>query len=187
MRRNSLSQFLIVYLNFCVFLLFALLCVCFSLLDQKFDNVASKAGLLDDHQALDEVETEANRAVESKDGEAFAVAYAKYQQINLSHLEKEESIMMPKVSQMAKEGVNMKQVMRDELLALILDSPDLEHFVKYANEVLERHADNMPRARVFDHALWAVSTADEWQKYDTWIQETVSEEQYREISDAINA
>ena len=156
-------------------------------MDHKFDNVATKAGLRQDHEAVDEVEAEAMRAVQARDGEAFSMAFVEYQQINIDHMEKEEKAMMPKVKEMIKEGASMRQLVRDELMALIVDSPDMEHFVKYANEILVRHADNMPRARVFDHALLAVSTPQEWDKYDAWIKETMPDEVYQEINNAIHA
>lgn len=158
----------------------------FRVLDSRFDNVATNAGLLDDHATLHELEVAVRNAIHHKDRVAFQVEYARFQKMNLDHLTKEEDIMMPKVAEMIKMGINMKNIMVEEVLALVVDTPEFEHFVRYANEVLERHHDNMPRVQVFDHALWAVSTVEQWGKYDVWIKESVSAEHYKEIMDAIH-
>jgi hypothetical protein len=116
------------------------------------------------------------------------IAFEAFEEANLAHLEKEEGIMMPCVSKMAKSGKhNMKQIMREEILASIVDSKDFEFWIKYANEVLERHPEGMPRVRVFDHALWAVASPAQWEEWDKWIKETVSAATYKELHDAIGA
>jgi hypothetical protein len=95
--------------------------------------------------------------------------------------------MMPLVSKMAQTGHNLKEYMQTEILPLVSNDPDFEFWVRYANDVLERHAEGMPRVRVFDHALWAVATPEQWAVWDKWIQETLSEEKYKEVQDAILA
>lgn len=64
---------------------------------------------------------------------------------------------------------------------------DMEHFVKYANHVLERHTYAIPWVRLWDHSLWAISTESQWEQYNTWIQETISESLYRDVQDIIRA
>ena len=89
--------------------------------------------------------------------------------------------MMPKVMEMKKMGKPLKKYMKEELLATIVNTPDFEFFVKFANEILERHSEGMPRVRVFDHALWAVSTPEQWKVYDKWIKDTLPDKSYQEI------
>lgn len=75
--------------------------------------------------------------------------------------------------------------MVEEILATIINDPNFEQWVRYANEVLERHSDNMPRVRVFDHALYAVATPEQWSVWNEWIKDTLSEESYNELQAAI--
>jgi hypothetical protein len=95
--------------------------------------------------------------------------------------------MMPKIMEMVKGGISLKKVMQEELLPMVSESLDFEFFVKFANEILEKHTENMPRVRVFDHALWAVSSPEGWKKYDQWIKETLKNKSYQEVQAAINA
>ena len=66
------------------------------------------------------------------------------------------------------------------------DDPDFEFFVKYANKMLHAHPGNMPRVRVFDHALWACVEPNKWAIYDQWIKESVPPERYAEVQRVIN-
>lgn len=154
-------------------------------MDSKCDNIASSSGLHDDHITLTEKEQAVAADFASGDLDKAKETYATFQEANLAHLKKEEVVMMPRLQEMAKMGLPLKGLMVKELLATIVDSPDFKFFVQYANDVLERHSENMPRARVFDHALWAVATPEQWKEWDAWIKETVSAEIYREIHDAI--
>jgi hypothetical protein len=49
-------------------------------------------------------------------------------------------------------------------------------------QVLERHHEGQPRARVFAHALWGVGTPEEWAVWEPWIQESLSAELYTEMA-----
>ena len=163
---------------------------CFSIdrmLDDECGGVASDAKLSDDHATLEAKENELKAAFAAKDLAKVKETFAEYEKINSDHLVKEEKIMMPKVMEMAKSGKNMKKLMRDDVLNTVVDSPDYEFFIKFANEILEKHPEGQPRVRVFDHALWAVATPDEWSTWDAWIKESVSPESYKELHDAIDA
>mmetsp|Transcript_15261 Transcript_15261/g.16936 ORF Transcript_15261/g.16936 Transcript_15261/m.16936 type:complete len:220 (+) Transcript_15261:188-847(+) len=153
----------------------------FHLLDKNFDKIVTKAGLSDSHHILEDMEEITTKAFADGDIAAVKSAYKSYEETNLEHLEKEEKIMMPKVMAMKKMGLPLKKYMQEELLATIIETPDFEFFVKFANEMLERHPEGMPRVRVFDHALWAVSTPEQWGVYDKWIKETISEKSYQEL------
>jgi hypothetical protein len=148
--------------------------------------IAEEEHLHDLHVNLEEKEHALADAFEASDLDAVKSAFAAFDELNLEHLKKEEAVMMPKVMEMVKSGVSMKKVMIEELLPMVSDSIHFEFFVKFANEILEKHPENEPRVRVFDHALWAVSTPDEWKKYDRWIKETLTPETYQEVQDAIN-
>lgn len=158
-------------------------------MDEHFEGVATENHLSDDHDTLQRMETALNEAFQqsNKITKEIKTAFEEYSQENLTHLEKEEKIMMPKVMALVKMGHSMKKIMIDDLLAAVINTKDFEFFVKFANEILEKHPAGMPRARVFDHALWAVSSPEQWLIYDQWIKETVSDKTYQELQAAINA
>lgn len=154
---------------------------------RSLNMIAEKEHLHELHVSLDEKEHALAKAFESSDLEAVKLAFAAFAENNSAHLKKEEDIMMPQVMAMVKGGVSLKKVMIEELLPMVSGSPDFEFFVKFANEILEKHPGNMPRVRVFDHALWAVSTPEQWKVYDQWIKETLTTKSYEELQAAINA
>jgi hypothetical protein len=150
--------------------------------------VATTEGLSADHETLHAKEQAFSQAlVDGHDVHRIQQTWAAFATAaNESHLKKEESIMMPKVMEFVKDGKNLKELMKTELLANIEDDlTEMEFFIKYANDVLERHPGGMPRVRVFDHALWAVSSTEEWKVYDAWIKETLSPKSYLELQEAI--
>lgn len=150
--------------------------------------MAAKEHLREEHIRLHEKEEALIRSLESNEDIATVrKAFEAYEQANLEHLKKEEDIMMPRVSEMAQTGHNLKTYMKEDILGVVVDSPDFENFVKYANDVLERHPEGMPRVRVFDHALWAVATPEQWKQWDQWIKETISDSSYKELYNAIHS
>lgn len=158
----------------------------FRLLDSKFSGIADDAGLSALHVELHKLEHKVQHAFENKDLKQLKTYFPEYLKVNLAHLEKEEAIMMPKVMEMKKMGVNLKQVMIEELLDTVVDHPDFEHFIKFGNQILEKHHEGNPRVRVWDHALWAVATPQQWAVWDAWIKEVVQPETYQELQNAIN-
>ena len=158
-----------------------------SLLDKHFDEVAAKEGLSAEHDVLHAKEQAFTEALaDGRDVHLLRKTWTAFASTNEAHLTKEEGIMMPKVMEFVKGGHDLKLYMKTELLASITgDATEMDFFVKYANDVLERHPEGMPRVRVFDHALWAVSTEDEWKVYDAWIKDTVSPKTYMELQEAI--
>ncbi len=159
----------------------------FSLLDEKFDGVAKDSQLRDDHSELTILEEAVTNSAKDSDIEKFKEAFLKFKESNESHLQKEEGIMMPKVMALTKSGANMKELMKNEILATVLDSPDFKFFVQHANFILDKHHGGKPRARVFDHALWACATPEQWDEWKGWIKDSVPEERFQEISEAIGA
>ncbi|GAX10189.1 hypothetical protein FisN_3Lh384 [Fistulifera solaris] len=156
-------------------------CGFFQVLDEKRDGVVTKNGLHVLHAELDKVEKAVDVACKKSDLRALKEAFPKFQEMNESHLKKEEDIMMPNVMEMKKAGEPMKKIMTHDILPLVSETSDYEFFVKYANQVLEKHHGGMPRARVFDHALWAASTPEEWKKVDGWIKNTLHESTYKQL------
>jgi len=162
----------------------------FALLDKHFDGAASNEGLDKEHQKLEEAEHALEKAFQVSwfsggNLDAAKKAFEKFDEENLAHLKKEEDLMMPLVGKMTQTGHPMKKYMQEELLATIIDDPRFESWVKYANEVLEKYSDGMPRVRVFDHALWAVATDEQWATWNEWIKDTLSEDVYNEIQAVI--
>jgi hypothetical protein len=72
-----------------------------------------------------------------------------------------------------------------EILATVVNSPDFEFFIKYANEMLDKHNGGMPKARVFDHALWAVATPDQWNQWSGWMKESLAEKTYEDLQSVL--
>ena len=159
----------------------------FSLLDEKFDGVTRDSQLRDDHSELSILEESVTSAAKDGDIEKFKEAFFEFKESNETHLQKEEGIMMPKVMALTKSGANMKELMKNEILPLVLGSPDFKFFVQHANFILDKHHGGMPRARVFDHALWACATPEQWDEWKGWIEDSVPEARFQEISEAIGA
>lgn len=153
----------------------------FAVLDQKFDNIATKEGLRDEHDDIDKLEQSMEEAVGTKDLEKIKQTFEAFKTANEDHLKKEESVMMKKVMEMKKNGENMKEIMIEELLATIIDDEEFPFFVKHANCILDKFDDGNPKARVFDHALWAVATPEQWQQWKLWIEESLPESRFKEV------
>jgi hypothetical protein len=50
-------------------------------------------------------------------------------------------------------------------------------------QVLEKHSNGMPRARVFAHALWGLAkSASEWDELQPWIEDGLSPQLYSEMA-----
>lgn len=160
----------------------------FAMLDEEFDGIAQKNGLRDDHNTLDVIEDGLTAACNNKNTslEALKALWDEYKTAYLTHLKKEEGVMMPQVVQLKNRGENLTVIMQTEILPLVEDDPDFEFFVKYANKMLHAHPGNMPRVRVFDHALWACVEPSKWAIYDQWIKESVPPERYAEVQRVIN-
>jgi len=158
----------------------------FSILNEQFDGLAAKEGMIGDHDDLDDLEKTMDEAIEAHDIDQIREAFAAFKSENEAHLKKEESIMMPKIMEMTKANVNLKDMMVNELLAIVVDLPEFKFFVQHANYILDTHDGGMPRARAFDHALWVCATSEQWHLWNGWIKGAVSEERYTEIMDAIS-
>ena len=125
------------------------------------------------------------KALESKNVDSMKSTYAEFEELNLAHLKLEEDFMMPSVMSMVKAGKPMKKFMIEEILANVKED-EMEFFIKYANRVLEQHSGGQPRVRVFDHALYAVATPEQWKLWDSYIKDTVNEKTYGELHAVIS-
>jgi hypothetical protein len=155
----------------------------FAVLDEHFDNIAVRENLRGDHSVLDSAE----KALESSlAGMAsftdIQQAFTHFQAINDAHLVKEESIMMPHIPKLKEKGLNLKDIMNRELLALIVESPDFKFFIQFANRVLEK----MNKVVVFDQALMACANAEQKKHWEVWIQESLSPSMFEEVMRAVN-
>lgn len=147
--------------------------------------MVSKNDLYGLHTDIDKMEKQVDAACKKSDLATLKKVFPAFYEMNESHLKKEEDVMMPSIMEMKKAGEPLKKFMIQDILPLVSETSDYEFFVKYANEILEKHDGGMSRARVFDHALWAVSTPEQWQKVDGWIKETLKESTYQELQAVI--
>lgn len=153
----------------------------FKVLDLKADGIVTTEGLYGLHTDLEIYEKAVNKAIKKKDLKALKIAYPKFMEINEAHLKKEEDVMMPSIQKMMKAQEPLKKFMVVDILPTVKGSPDWEFFIKYANTILDKHHGGMPRARVFDHALWAAATPEEWKTWSVWMKESLSEKTYKEL------
>lgn len=104
-----------------------------------------------------------------------------------NHLGRKEAILMPKIRKMkADPDQNMKEIMKVEILSLVVDSPDFKFFIQHANHHLDKHGKNKPKARLFDHALWYCATGPQWKNWQRWIRGSVRKQTFSEIVSAIS-
>ena len=138
-------------------------------------------GLYNLHKELLHLEESVSNGIKVGDLDELKLVFPKFMEVNEAHLKKEEDVMMPSIQKMMMEKQPLKKFMCEEILPTVSGSVDWEFFIKYTNEILEKHHGGMPRVRVFDHALWAAATPEEWALWSTWIEETLKEETYNEL------
>ncbi len=151
------------------------------ILDAKAEGIVTKEGLYGLHKELESLEKSVSQAIEKGDLEELKNTYPKFMEVNEGHLKKEEDVMMPSIQKMMIAKLPLKKYMCEDILPIVSGSPEWEFFVKYANEILEKYNDGMPRARVFDHALWAVASPEQWAAWSGWMQEVLTEKTYGEL------
>lgn len=160
----------------------------FHILNEKFDGLATSEGLLDAHEQLEKKSQIVEKMFEDgSEGDMTKIlsAYEEFAQFNEGHLKKEETIMMPKVMEMKKQGQPLKKIMMEEILAAIEDSEEA-FFISHACKTLEKHHEGMPRARVFCHALWAASTESQWNSRKEIVKGAISVGLWNEIDGLTN-
>eukprot|EP00121_Abeoforma_whisleri_P006584 Awhi_evm1s5992 len=74
------------------------------------------------------------------------------------------------------QGTNMKALMRDEIFPIAASDKDFPLFLTYAMQKSEKHPGNMPRARVFAHAVQSISTDEEWEERKIYLFAGLSED-----------
>lgn len=160
----------------------------FSILDELDNKVAKRTGLRHQHKHLYEFEEDIRDAfAHSVDVSASVkVSFESFQKENLEHLEQEEKAMMPSIMKLAKSGKPIKKYMTEEIFPLVPEE-HLEFFIKFANKMLEKHKEGMPRARVFNHALWAIATPEQWKLWSSWMEQVLSPHEYQETQVAVAA
>ena len=163
----------------------------FKLVDEHADGAAKKGELRHSHATLYELEEDVVDIFErAPDIQRAKEIYPIFRKENQEHLKEEEDILMPAIQRMMKKGVNIKKYIKTDILpVLLVDEGDMEFFLKFGNEVLERHdnVEGKPRVRVFSHAFWAIASEKQWTQWNAWIKEALSDEKYTEVDAAINA
>jgi len=162
-------------------LLSAVLSYLFRVLDANADGIVSNEGLYGLHESLENLENAVSTATETGDMDTLKAEYPKFMQANEDHLKKEEDVMMPSIKAMMMAKKPLKKFMCEEILPTVAKSPDWEFFIKYANIILEKYDGGMPRARVFDHALWAAATQEQWTTWSAWMKESLTEKTYAQL------
>jgi len=161
----------------------------FRVLNQTCENISEERDLRNQHNHLYKYEEDINAAFSNPSNvvsESVKAAFASFKSENLHHLEVEEKVIMPSIVKLAKSGEPMKKYMLEEIFPLIPDE-NLEFFIKFANEILQRHEGGMTWVRVFNHALWGVASAEKWYVWDQWIREVLNDDKYNELQGAIAA
>ena len=159
--------------------------VLFRMMDDHVGGVTTEAKLLNNHEELENAEKELDRVFgNSKDSESIKKMFAAFMEDNEAHLLAEEKVLMPSVQKMMKNGVKVKKHLKVEVLSVLLrEKGDIEFFLRFGNEILQRH-DNIPdqpRVRVFNHAFWAVATPEQWRQWNQWIKESLPPAKYEEV------
>jgi hypothetical protein len=154
-------------------------------LDAKAEGIVTEQGLYGLHTDLDSLGAAVDKAIEKNDMKHLKLAYPKFMEVNEAHLKTEEDVMMPSIQKMMKAKEPLKKFMVVEILPTVKGSPDWEFFIKYANEILDKHNNGMPKARVFDHALWAAATSEEWTTWSAWMKEALTEKTYAQLQAAL--
>ena len=155
----------------------------FALLEDKWPGIAAPLSAL--HPQVHDKEVVLEEAIKSGDVPQVKSLWQDFMPFNEDHLKMEEDVMMPKVMAMAKEGLSLKTIMKDDLLCCVPAS-EMEFFVGFAMKMLEKYptADDgavMPRARVWSHALSTVASEEEWKVWHPYVKASLSPELYAKI------
>ena len=162
----------------------------FALMDEKAENAATNAGLRQQHEGLDTLETQVRTAFAENQLESLKDLFPKFVQANEAHLVLEEKVLMPSIQTMMKAGVPMKKHIKTDLLPAILY--DMEFFVQFSCRSLEAYEkqqpqQQQPKTRVFCQALWAVASPTEWKQWKEWMKCSLSANKYNAVMGAIEA
>lgn len=153
----------------------------FAVLDEEKDGIAKNSGLYEAHHKLHNAQEELEGAISGGSISKLRSAYATYMDENEKHLKVEEEVMMPMVQAIKKDGVSLLQVMRTDILPIAV-SEDFPFFLKFAMEKLEKVSQEMPRARIFAHAIQFAATEGEWKEWMVHLKAGLSHEGYASIS-----
>lgn len=163
----------------------------FQLVDDHANESAKKAELRHHHSTLYELEEDVVDVFENApDVQRAKEVYPIFREENVSHLEEEEEVLMPAIQRIIRHKFPVKKYIKTDILPVLLaHDGDMEFFIRFSNEILQKHdvvdGKPMPRVRVFDHALWALATSEQWTEWSAWIQDTVTPEKYQELTTAI--
>ena len=128
---------------------------------------------------------ELNAAFETRDLFQVKGIFYDYKDAILALLKREDEVLMPKIYDMADRNLNLKKFMKRDILGAISDSFGFETFLRYGFTTLEKNHGGMPRVRVYGHALWTVASPKQWEKWQGWIQDSVSTQSFEELKVAI--
>jgi hypothetical protein len=158
----------------------------FHLLDFELDALTPEAKrLIEADQKAESsraaLQTDVARAVDSGDWTKVKKSFKAFRSLMRSHSYAEEEMAIRRARELAGSGANLKELCVDNVLALALPSGDFRLFVEFAMQTLEKHQGRKPHTRLFAHALAALSGAEQWLEWKSWIEGALSAEMYAKI------
>jgi len=159
----------------------------FPLVGGYFDDVHKKE-LGDIHEEDEKLTTVLKEALKGEDTSAALNAYKAWKDYHLSHLKKEEEVMMPLVPKFAKatmkgDSIKMGEVFNKHILTPNFD--DAVWFAGYCCGVLSKYGsqkqDGFTAMRVFAHGLQYGSSPEQWKMMLPEIKTKIPAEHYERL------
>jgi len=159
----------------------------FSILDEYFDGIIQKNNLRQDCQDLVDAKNHLEETTQTGDVDMIKESFLQFKAIHDKYLLEKEAITMSRVVEMKMNHVNMKQLMVEEILSILVDDEDdFKFFVQHANYILDDQFEyGVSRVLSFNHALWGCATPTQWKRWIKWIKQSLSEESFEKIVDSI--
>jgi len=158
----------------------------FAVLDKNFDNITQEHHMRQEVRNLGFTGEKFASSLKLQ-SKGVKAEFLELKEMILNHLGRKEAILMPKMRKLkADDKFSSKQIMRDDILSLVADSPEFKFFIQHANHHLDKHGHNKPKARMFDHALWYCATGSQWKKWHRWIKGSVRSRTCEEVEAAIS-
>lgn len=158
----------------------------FHLLDFELDTLKPEANrFIDADQKTKSpraaLQADVARAVDSGDWIKVRKSFKIFRSLMRSQSYTEEEMLIRRSQELAESGANLKELCVDNVLALALSSGDFRHFVEFAMQTLEKYQGQKPRTLLFAHALAALSDAEQWSEWKSWIKGALSAETFAKI------
>jgi len=157
------------------------------LLDKHCDGISTKEDFFAGYESVRLSEEEVSGAFETTDMFQIKAIFYEHKDALFDLLKREDEKLMPCVEGMAERNLDLKQLMKRDVLDGVCNTFGFESFVRYGFGTLEKHDGGMPRVRVYGYALWAVATHKQWEQWEKWIKESILDESFEELNEVIQA